>query len=147
MSVPTSLLLPTKMFPPAPGEVPFVSSSPQRTGVVLTWNVEEENLSMNFHDFKMLKANADVWNGMCFSNYRALRSTLRGSFFFLPLGILTSSCRSTGIFIYQVAAHGSSSAKVWVTDTPSERFSLCTYTARGGKYEMPSVQKPGCEFS
>lgn len=41
-----------------------MSSSPQRTGVVLTWNVEEENLSMNFHDFKRLKADTDVWRGM-----------------------------------------------------------------------------------
>lgn len=69
--VPTSVFLPTKMFPPAPGVcvwggggVPFVSSSLQRTGVVLTWNVEEENLSMNFHDFKRLKADTDVWRGM-----------------------------------------------------------------------------------
>lgn len=50
-----------------PGEVPFVSSSLQKTGVVVTWNVEEENLSMNFHDFKICKANADVRRGTCLS--------------------------------------------------------------------------------
>lgn len=82
---------------------------------------------------------------MCLSNYRAFRSKLRG--FFFPLGILASSCRSTVIFIYQVTAHGYSSAKVWVTDTPNESFPFCTYTARGGKYEIHSIQKLGCEFN
>lgn len=146
MSVPTSLLLPAKMFPPAPGEAPFVSSSLRRTGVGLTWSVEEENLSVNFHDFKMLKANADVWIGMCFSNYRALRSTLRGSFFSPSWNTclqllkhrdfhISSGCPR--LFLCQGLGYRHTQRTV----------SLCTYTARGGKYEMPSVQKPGCEFS
>lgn len=53
------------MFPPAPRGSSLCFLFPAEDGIVLTWNVEEENLSLNIYGFFNVKANTDVWGDIC----------------------------------------------------------------------------------